>query len=105
MRDHVLEEGTAQLLVVYLGGALLKQVVGGAQHVTSPDVIAGLKDAVAGEIDAQGFVGAVDVARLQVTQDSLHVRQRSRWVVLFQRDADESSLTCHPTIVQQMGKV
>ena len=76
MRGHVLQERAPQDLVADLGGPLLQQIVGAVQDLSRAGVPVGLQDAIAGQVDPQGLLRAVECRMgFQVAESLLHVSQ------------------------------
>jgi hypothetical protein len=66
---YLFQEGAAQALVLDPGRPLLQEAAGGAQDLSGAGVVVSPQDPVAGPVDAERFVGAVEGLGPQVLQD------------------------------------
>lgn len=78
VRGDVFQERVLQRFVIDIRRALLQQMVRSVQDFLGTGIVRGFEDAIAGEVDAEGFERTVERAGFQVLEDGLHVGQGLR---------------------------
>ena len=92
MGGHVLQKRAPQLLIADRRGLLLQQLIGGVQNVPCAGILVGLQDLVTGQVDAEGFLCALQDAFTQLVQDFIHLRLCTVQVTLGQKNPGQAGL-------------
>jgi hypothetical protein len=85
---HPFQKGATYVVVLDPGRPPLQEAAGRAQHLCGAAVVS-LQDPVAGPVDAEGLVGAVEAMGLQMLEDLIGVDHGLRWLSTAQGQAGQ----------------
>jgi hypothetical protein len=85
---HPFQKGATYVVVLDPGRPPLQEAAGRAQHLCGAAVVS-LQDPVAGPVDAEGLVGAVEAMGLQMLEDLIGVDHGLRWLSTAQCQAGQ----------------